>query len=243
MSVELEDRARAAAAAARVSVAAAADGAVQRGAPARHRAGAWGAALAAAVIVLAGVAALVGGRNTATQLETGPAAEGGPSGSAATALRPRQPVTTLPAPPAVPPPLPLTGPPVGSGTASDGRRWTLSIGGPSNELCLQVFLDERHAPGTCAGRPGGSAVPAEERYRPLRFQDLRLPQFVFGRMPADVAEVEVELRSSRTRRVAVIAGEGGGDGFYAVELEREDEPRAVIGVRRDGTTLRHPLSG
>lgn len=86
-------------------------------------------------------------------------------------------------------------------------------------------------------RPG-----REERYRPLRLEDNRMPLHVFGRVPPGIAEVEVELGGgTATGRGPVLQGgqAGGGDGFYVVELDRE--PVAVVGLRADGSTLRYEI--
>ena len=240
MSMDLDTRAREAAMAARASVSRAADHAVQQGPPPRRVGTRRAAALAAAVVVLVGVAALVLGPVATTDVTTGPAAESGPAASNGTTLPP-PPVTALPPPPAGPPPLPEIGQHVANGTTRDGRRWILSIGGPSNELCFQVYIDERNAPGMCAGRPGGAPLPADERFRPLHFQDVRYPAFVFGRMPDGVTEVEAVLESGTMPRQPVVLGADGAV-YYAVELDRRATPTAVVGHRRDGTTARHVLA-
>lgn len=235
MSTDLDGRAREAAEAARCSVTSAAAHAAHRGTPRPRRAGVRLAVAAAGLAILAGVAAVsVSPDAGTTQVATGSA----PS------------VTPAPTPPPVPPPPPPGPPPalpsgtvVGRGATSNGRPWTLSIGGPSNELCLQFHFDDRNnTGGSCAGQPFGLPVPAEERYRPLLVQDSRVPAHVFGRVAPGVVQVEVVLASGKgTSPQPVIPGESSGDGFYAVELAGRDEPRTVIAIRSDGTTTRHPL--
>ena len=226
MSNDLESRAREAASAARASIVSVTAQACRDEPPHRRPLARLGTALAATIVILGGAAALVSTRDTDTiRITTGPAVG---------------PVTTLPPPPPGPPPQPSIGPVVGTGTAKDGRRWNLSIGGPSNGLCLHFPIDERTATGVCAGQPFDQPVPASDRYRPLLLGEARVPPYVFGLVPREVVEVEVELASGRrTPRNPVITG--AGDGAYAVELERADKPTAVVGHRADGTTVRHPL--
>lgn len=242
MSSDLESRARQAASAAHASVLSAATQAA-RAEPARRRPIAHlGAAVVASIVLLGGITAVLLRRDTDTRITTGPAA------SPITSL-PAPPVvtptplqdTSLPPPPPGPPPPPSAGPVLGTGAAKNGERWTLSIGGPSNELCLHFSLGEGSSGGTCAGKSGGAPVPADERYRPLLFQDLRLPAFVFGLVPAGVAEVEAELVTGPTKtRTRVLTG--ASDGSYAIEVDRPEMIKAVIGYRTDGTTLRYPLA-
>lgn len=248
MSSDLETRAQQAAKAARASVSSATAYAT-RAEPAHRRPIALlGAAVAATMVVLGGATAVLLSRDTdTTRITTGPAAS--PITSLpAPPVMPRTPpqVTPLPPPPPppdpapAPPPQPSTGPVLGTGTAKDGRRWTLSIGGPSNELCFHFNLGEGGSGGTCASKLGDGPVPADERYRPLLFEDRRLPAFVFGLVPAGVAEVEPESVTGTTNtRTRVLTG--ASDGSYAIELDRPEMITAVIGYRTDGTTLRYAV--
>lgn len=131
-----------------------------------------------------------------------------------------------------------------TGTAANGRAWTLSIGGPSDDLCLAVELDERITPGTCAGRPPGAAVPEEDRYRPLLTGDVRVPRFVFGRVPSGTAEVVVELAPPAIRRSGeVMTVEREAEPLYVVELAPGERPTAVVALDAGGGTTRYPVGG
>ncbi len=238
----MEARAQQAAKAARASVLSAAAHASRAEPPHRWPVAHLGAAVVVTIVVLGGATAVLLGRDSnITRITTGPAASPITSLPAPPVL-PRTPtqVTPLPPPPPGPPPQPSTGPVLGTGTAKDGRRWTLSIGGPSNELCFHFNLDEGSSGGTCAGKPGGDPLRANERYRPLLFEDRRFPAFVFGLVPAGVAEVEPELVTGTINtRTRVLTG--ASDGSYAIELDRPEIITAVIGYRTDGTTLRYAL--
>ncbi|MFP5378145.1 MAG: hypothetical protein ACLGIO_15365 [Acidimicrobiia bacterium] len=230
MSAGVDARGRRAAAAARASVAAVAAAAVDRppgAGRARGRRRVVAAAVAAATVVVA--LALADG-DGATRLETGPAAPSAPTSGA-------------PPPPPPGPAPPGPGAVLATGTAADGRPWTLSIGGPSEDLCLAVELDERIAPQSCAGRPPGAPVP-EADYRPLLTGDVRVPRFVFGPLPSGTAEVVVELAPPATRRGGrVITVEGEAEPFYVVELAPGERPTAVVALGADGRTSRHPVGG
>ncbi|HVM02179.1 MAG TPA: hypothetical protein VM263_05860 [Acidimicrobiales bacterium] len=182
---------------------------------------------AAATVVVA--LALADG-DGATRLETGPAAPSAPTSGA-------------PPPPPSGPAPPGPGAVLATGTAANGRAWTLSIGGPTGTLCLAVELDERIAPQTCAGRLPGAPVP-EADYRPLLTGDVRVPRFVFGRAPSGTAEVVVELAPPAIRRSGrVITVDGEAEPFYVVELAPGESPTAVVALGADGGTSRHPVGG
>lgn len=141
------------------------------------------------------------------------------------------------------PPLSIASPagglPITTGTTRDGRAWSLSIGGPSNDLCFGVELAPGSSthPGSCAGNPGG--LPPTDRYRPLFHNESRTPPFVFGRMPSGTVAVEVVSSVPASGRVPVIEGASGP--FYAVELPDRTKPEAVIGYRADGTSERYAV--
>jgi hypothetical protein len=157
-------------------------------------------------------------------------------------MRPTGPPTTLAD---LPPPLTRgparATPSIATGTSSDGRSWSLSIGGPSNDLCFGVELAQGSSshPTSCAGSPGG--FPPTDPYRPLFHNELRTPPFVFGRMPSGTVAIEVVASVSVAGRVPVIDGVGGP--FYAVELPDRTKPEAVIGYRADGTSERYAVPG
>ncbi len=129
-----------------------------------------------------------------------------------------------------------------TGTASDGRPWTLALGGPHKEVCFSMALDERVSGGGCAGRVDGLPVSLDERYVPLTFDDSRMRSFIWGRVPPGIRDVEVEGSRGRSygRQPVVVVG-NQDDGFYAHELGRDSSPVAVVGVRPDGTTVRYEV--
>ena len=185
-----------------------------------------GAGLALAVVSV--TFALYGAENFTT-VSTGPAAGG---------------LT----PPASPPPSAglIPGGPsdtsIATGNTSDGRAWSLFIGGPSADLCLGVEVGEagsRARTDTCAGGPG--AAPAPDPYRPRLSVDSRTPPFVFGRVPADVVAVEI-IRAPEPALGPVPSIRVSGGAFYAVELPDREKPLAVVGHRTDGTSVRYALS-
>jgi hypothetical protein len=146
------------------------------------------------------------------------------------------PTTALGPPPTLPPASIPGGTPISSGRTSDGRTWSLSIGGPSNDVCLFVDLGSRTGTGSCAGAPFGA--PAPDPYQPLVENDSRIIPMVFGRVAPDVVSVEVVLATGQpVGSVPVIEGNGGP--FYAVEVPRPNRPVAVVGHRSDGTTVRY----
>jgi len=138
-------------------------------------------------------------------------------------------------------PLPTEGV-VAQGTAANGAEWSLSIGGPSTEVCLtiEVIDDSASRPSVCAGLPDAGSLTPEEAFRPLAHDDERVPPFLFGRMPPTVTEVEVILADGGSLgRVPVARGVGGP--FYAVEVTGGSEAIAVFGYNRDGTSVRFDL--
>lgn len=144
-------------------------------------------------------------------------------------------------PPRTPPPLPDFGPagpatPLVTGTARDGREWAVYIGGPSNDLCLGVDSGDPHmASGMCAG--GSFGPPPQNPNRPLVFNDLRLPWFVFGRVPADVTAVTVVFGDGSTSSGHPVI-QATGHHFYVVEVRTGTAPSAVVGFRSDGSSIR-----
>ena len=134
-----------------------------------------------------------------------------------------------------------TTPSIATGTASDGRAWSLSIGGPSNDLCFGVELAPGSAsrPSSCAGNPGG--LPPTDPYRPLFHNELRTPPFVFGRMPAGTVAVELVSSVPVGGRVPVIEGSGGP--YFVIELPDRTKPEAVIGYRADDKSERYAVPG
>lgn len=123
---------------------------------------------------------------------------------------------------------------VAEGNAADGRAWVLNVGGPSAGLCFTTDVPRATA---CQGHRPSEAIPAGERYRPVVFDDLRGPPFVFGRMPADVAAVEVILEGGEVgARQPVLPSDDGP--VYAVELDAGTTPAAVLGIRADGSSMR-----
>lgn len=152
--------------------------------------------------------------------------------------------------PAAPPP-PSAGPAprspsdtlIATGNTSDGRAWSLFLGGPSADLCLGVDVGQggsRVRTDTCAGGPGGA--PAPDPYRPLLSADSRTPPFVFGRVPVDVVAIEI-LRAAEPALGPVPSTRVSAGAFYAVELPDREQPVAVVGHRKDGTSVRYALSG
>ena len=144
----------------------------------------------------------------------------------------------------VPPPPPDGPPPapspvervIAEGTLPSGEAWILGVGGPDDGLCLAVA----GISGACSSTPLGPALPGDDAYRPLLLGDTRVPPVVFGRMPADIAEVEVALANGeKTERIAVFPGEYGP--FYMVELPAGTALVAVIGVRGDSTSVRYEM--
>lgn len=227
MSGDLELRAREAAEAVHRSVAAAGVGAGTQPPPRRPIAGRRIALYAGAVMLAGWAAVALSPDDESARIISGPA---------------EPTATTLPPPPTGGPPRFPTGQVVATGTTSNGVPWTLHIGGPSNELCLSLEFDDRITGGTCAGRPFGQPIVPDERYRPLRMKDVRVPLYVFGRLPGDIVEIEVELGAGAAtgRRPVLRGGQvADDDGFYAVELDRD--PVAVIGIRADGTTVRYEV--
>lgn len=242
MIYDLETRAQQAAKAARASVLSAAAYA-DRAEPSYRRSTAhFGAAVVATFVVLGLVTSVLLSSDTeTTRITTDPAAApitSLPAPSVMTSMPPQVTAPSLPPPP--PPQLPSSDPVLGTGTAKNGRRWTLSIGGPSNAICLSFDLGGGARGGSCAGKLGvGSALLAEERYRPLVYEG-GVPAFVFGLVPAGVEEVEPELvTGTANTRTRVLTG--ASDGSYAIELDQPEMITAVIGYRTDGTTLRYPL--
>lgn len=186
------------------------------------------AGLGLALAVVSITFALYRGENLTT-VSTGPATGG---------LTP----TAPPPPSAGLPPRSPSDTPIATGNTSDGRAWSLFIGGPSADLCLGVEVGgggSRVQTDTCAGGPG--AAPASDPYRPLLSADSRTPPFVFGRVPADVVAIEV-IRSAEPALGPVPSTRVSDAAFYAVELPDRDQPVAVIGHRKDGTSVRYALS-
>jgi len=150
--------------------------------------------------------------------------------------------TVLPAPSAGLAPRSPSDTPIATGNTSDGRPWSLFIGGPSADLCLGVELGEggsRVRTDTCAGAAGGA--PAPDPYRPRLSVDSRTPLFVFGRVPADVVEVEI-IRAPEPALGPAPSTRVSDGAFYAVELPNREKPVAVVGHRTDGTSVRYALS-
>lgn len=229
MSTEdLDTRGREAARAARTAVRPVVEATSPRFRPGRARLSrAIGFAIAGACVV-AGLLALAVLSPSGTRVSTGPAAG--------------VPTTTTP------PPLPPTGlpsrtpfeTPITSGRTSDGRTWSLFIGGPSNDLCLGVDLGDGSGAqtSTCAGSPFGA--PALDPYQPHFHNDLRVIPTVFGRVAPDIVGVEVVRATGQpVGPVPVIHARGGP--FYVVELPGSARPVAVIGHRADGTTVRYSV--
>lgn len=234
MTTDVDARGRDAARAARDAVGPVVDAMLSRRVVRRRRDRAVtlaGVGTVAALVLLLAVVAL---REGATTVSVGPASPG-----SATSVPPR------PDPPGLPP-LPTGDAPLAEGRSSDGRRWWLTVGGPSADLCLsaEVSPTERDRSGaatavlrptTCAGGP--LAGPDPDRYRPRRHGDVRVPNLVFGRLPDDVAVVTVELgEGAATTPTPVLQREGGP--YYVVELPPAARPVAAVGHRTDGTTVR-----
>lgn len=208
-------------------------------------------AVGAVVVVAVGLGALgVTARSDDTKVSTRPADQP-TSLLPTTSLAPASPAST----PALPTggsgpdrpgrePLPGAGPEkvVAAGRINDGRTWTLSASGPSDDLCLSVDLTEKTniRPTVCAGRPPGDSSSADDRYLPLVNDDGRKPPLVFGRLRGDAAEVEVVLSDGRTiGRHRVISGDGGP--FFVVELPVAATPAAVIAYQQDGRSERYAI--
>jgi len=183
-------------------------------------AGAW---------VVAGLITLAVLRPSGTRVSTGPAS-GVP---ATTASLPPPPPTRFPS--GTPLEAPIT-----SGRTSDGRTWSLFVGGPSNDLCLGVDVGDGSGvrTDTCAGAPFGA--PAPDPYQPHFHDDSRIIPTVFGRVPPDVVSVEV-LRAAGQPVGPVPVIQAAGGPFYIVELSGSARPVAVIGHRPHGTTVRYNI--
>lgn len=227
MTTDLDARGRAASAAARESVARAAAAAVE--ATPRRPAPRWRPLVAAATVAVAAVwGATVRGGGEATVVETGPAGE-----------------ATVPTAP--PPPIEArpggTERPIATGRAADGREWSLFIGGPSQDVCLELPVGDRTRSGVCGDRDPAKPLDAG-RFRPLVMRDSRTPHFVFGRVPSGTAEVVVELAPPAVlRRGDVLTVGSDAASFYVVELAAGETPLAVIALRADGATSRYEVDG
>lgn len=271
MTADLNDRAREAARAVRASVMAVEMGALsdRRRGPERGR-GPWASPVARrGSIVLAGCAALIVGfvafalasGGGEVNLSTQPTSQPTSATTATSAASPSaaSPVTSSPGPIALPQvggsgdgrPSPAPPPPAGlalrtvihQARTSDGRAWTLSVEGPSEDICLFVGVSDGRStalPQVCAGRPSGQPVPAQDRPVPLVSKDGSGPQLVFGRLPGGSATVEVVLADGTTTvRQPVIVGTGGP--FFVVEVPKDAKPAAVVAYLEDGRTERHAV--
>ena len=130
--------------------------------------------------------------------------------------------------------------PLSSGFAGDRFRWALYAEGPSRNLCLAVqstFSSEPDRGATTCGQPPSDGS-AHDSNRPLVLRGSRVPAFVFGRMPTDVAQVSVVLSDGAKLGRKAPAQTPIGQ-FYAVELPDRKNLRAVVGHRKDGTSVRY----
>lgn len=155
-----------------------------------------------------------------------------------------QPGSVRPGPaPSNRPPVPAADKVITSGRTTDGRSWTLSVGGPSEDLCLFVeVLDGSNAhPTVCATRAPGSPDAADP-FVPRVNNDGRSTPMVFGRMPADVGQVEVVLADGRAidRRDVIPSAAGT---FFVVELPPGTTASVVVGYRQDGSSSRYSVPG
>lgn len=129
---------------------------------------------------------------------------------------------------------------IAEGILEGGQRWILHIGGPSDGLCLGVELGEGVTSDACSSRPIDDAPPGDDAYRPVVHRDTQVPLLVFGRMPVGVGEVEAVLEDGRrVGRSPVLPGEYGP--FYMVEAPAHTTPVAVVGTKRDGTSVRYEV--
>lgn len=196
----------------------------------RHRVRSLVTAGVACSVVIAAVALLTVSRGSdTTSVSTDLAATGNPS--------------ELPPPPPIPPSR-FIGDGISvitTGTAPDGRVWSLYLSGPDANLCLSVELPGVNVePGMCASTPGGGSLGNDE-YRPLFFNDTRAPAFVFGRMPLGVEDVTVDSRSGDVvGRAPVISTSAGL--FYVVQVDDGVTPVAVLGRSAQGAPVRYELS-
>lgn len=229
MNADLDNRARDAAAAAKASVAHLVHTEPR---PVSRRARPVALLLGGLALTIAAVLNLRTGDDNVTKVATGPAQQD-------TMVGPGPPGTSSFGP-GVGPDGGLIGIPLSSGFAGDRFRWALYAEGPSRNLCLAVQSTAESEPDpaatTCSPAPSDGS--AKDANRPVVLTDGRVPSFVFGRIPADVAELTVVLSdgTALARQAPVQTPIGQ---FYAVELPDRSIPRAVIGHRKDGTSVRY----
>jgi hypothetical protein len=166
-------------------------------------------------------------RPSGTTVSTGPASESSES--------------TLPPPPiGLPPHTGSFETPITSGQMSDGKTWSLFIGGPANDLCLGIAVDPVIRSDVCGGGPGPNPTTDPDPYRPHLHSDSRVVPTVFGRIAADVVMVAVVGANGRsTGPVPVITATGGP--YYRVEVPGVPRPLIIIGYRADGSSIRYSL--
>ena len=229
MNGDLDTRGRDAAAAAKASVAQV--GHAEQFRPVVRQSRRVAMAFGGLALMAVAVLTLRGGEDPVATFATGPSEPG-------TVSRPGPPGGSPFGPGIAPDGSPI-GVPLTSGFAGDRFRWALYAEGPSRTLCLAVqsTVDtEGDRAATVCEQPT-SAGAAPDPNRPLVLTDPRVPSFVFGRLPADVAEVSVVLGDGNTLARQAPAQTPIGQ-VYVVEVPDRKNLRAVGGYRKDGTSVR-----